>query len=310
MKSDHKVEGKQFRQLSEKAGLERSDELSAILETFLGTEDHVSVPEFLKLLSLRGYEFAPEFAERTLDLFCQYGFAFKKCFEGGPTLYEHRHLGTHHDHLICTKCRKIVEFESSQLESLQADIAASYGFRQLRHSMDIYGLCPKCLKEPNILFSLASAPAGERAVMVDFTGSLAEEKRLAEIGLRKQIEVEVITNRGAGEIILALGETRLALGREVAKNIIVRRTTVKAYSTVKLSQLKQGQTATIVRVGGKGAFRRRLLEMGFLRGTDLYVEKYAPLRDPIELILKGYHVSVRVSEAADVEVENIREEGS
>ena len=75
---------------------------------------------------------------------------------------------------------------------------------------------------------------------------------------------------------------------------------------MKLSELRQGQSATVVRVGGNGAFRRRLLEMGFLRGTDIYVEKYAPLRDPIELILKGYHVSLRVEEAAHVEIENPR----
>ena len=74
-----------------------------------------------------------------------------------------------------------------------------------------------------------------------------------------------------------------------------------------LSELKEGQTATVVRVGGDGPFRRRLVEMGFLRGTEVYVEKYAPLKDPIELILKGYHVSLRVDEAARIQVENIRD---
>ena len=74
-----------------------------------------------------------------------------------------------------------------------------------------------------------------------------------------------------------------------------------------LSELKEGQTATVARVGGDGPFRRRLLEMGFLRGTDVYVEKYAPLRDPIELILKGYHVSLRMDEAARIQVENVRD---
>ena len=74
-----------------------------------------------------------------------------------------------------------------------------------------------------------------------------------------------------------------------------------------LSELKEGQTANVVRVGGDGPFRRRLLEMGFLRGTDIYVEKYAPLRDPIELILKGYHVSLRMDEAARIQVENVRD---
>lgn len=73
-----------------------------------------------------------------------------------------------------------------------------------------------------------------------------------------------------------------------------------------LSELKQGQTASVVRVQGEGPFRRRLLEMGFLRGTEIYVEKYAPLKDPIELILKGYHVSLRVDEAARIQVENVR----
>ena len=72
-----------------------------------------------------------------------------------------------------------------------------------------------------------------------------------------------------------------------------------------LSQLKQGQTARVIRVGGDGPFRRRLLEMGFLVGTEIYVEKYAPLRDPIELILKGYHVSLRVVEASHIEVEDV-----
>jgi Fe2+ transport system protein FeoA len=75
---------------------------------------------------------------------------------------------------------------------------------------------------------------------------------------------------------------------------------------VNLSVLKEGQAATVLRVGGDGPFRRRLLEMGFLRGTEIYVEKYAPLKDPIELILKGYHVSLRVDEAAYIEVKDIK----
>jgi Fe2+ transport system protein FeoA len=79
---------------------------------------------------------------------------------------------------------------------------------------------------------------------------------------------------------------------------------------MKLSELKEGQRASVVRVGGEGPFRQRLLEMGFLRGTEIYVEKYAPLKDPIELILKGYHVSLRVEEAARVEVEGIRNGGA
>ncbi len=73
-----------------------------------------------------------------------------------------------------------------------------------------------------------------------------------------------------------------------------------------LSEMKQGQTGTILRVGGEGVLRRRILEMGILKGTEVYVEKYAPLKDPLELVLKGYHVSLRVEEAAKITVENVR----
>ena len=73
-------------------------------------------------------------------------------------------------------------------------------------------------------------------------------------------------------------------------------------SPILLSDLREGQTARIVHVGGEGPVRRRLLEMGLLKGTDVYVEKYAPLKDPLELIVKGYHVSLRVEEAAQISV--------
>ena len=69
-----------------------------------------------------------------------------------------------------------------------------------------------------------------------------------------------------------------------------------------LSDIKAGQFAVIERIGGSGALRRRILEMGILKGTRVYVEKYAPLQDPIELIVKGTHISLRVEEAAQISV--------
>jgi Fe2+ transport system protein FeoA len=70
-----------------------------------------------------------------------------------------------------------------------------------------------------------------------------------------------------------------------------------------LSEMKQGEKGVVIRVAGNGALRRRILEMGIVRGTEVFVEKYAPLKDPIELILKGYHISLRVEEAAQITVE-------
>jgi Fe2+ transport system protein FeoA len=70
----------------------------------------------------------------------------------------------------------------------------------------------------------------------------------------------------------------------------------------KLSECREGDTVRIAKVEGSGEFKKRLLEMGFMRGTMLTIVKYAPLRDPMELVLRDFHVSLRVAEATLVTV--------
>ncbi len=76
--------------------------------------------------------------------------------------------------------------------------------------------------------------------------------------------------------------------------------------TMKLSELEVSGKCRIVKVTGERAIKKRLLEMGFVKGTELYVEKVAPLGDPMELVLKGYHLSLRREEANDVQVERMQ----
>ena len=76
---------------------------------------------------------------------------------------------------------------------------------------------------------------------------------------------------------------------------------------IPLGEFKEGERGVIARLNGTGRFRKRLQEMGFIRGVEVLVEKYAPLRDPIELVLKGYHVSLRVEEAAQVMMEKLEQ---
>lgn len=73
--------------------------------------------------------------------------------------------------------------------------------------------------------------------------------------------------------------------------------------TTRLSDLQPGQEATVVGVEAQGPVRRRLLEMGFIRGAQVRVEKMAPLGDPMELVIKGYHLSLRREEGACILVE-------
>ena len=70
-----------------------------------------------------------------------------------------------------------------------------------------------------------------------------------------------------------------------------------------LRDVKVGENATIVRLHGEGAIKRRIMDMGFTRGTEVFVRKVAPLGDPMELTVRGYELSVRKGDAALIEVE-------
>jgi len=70
-----------------------------------------------------------------------------------------------------------------------------------------------------------------------------------------------------------------------------------------LNQLKPGERATIVKVGGEGPVRRRILDMGVVKGSEIEVVRVAPLGDPVEFLIKGYNLSLRKSEAQQIQVE-------
>ena len=70
-----------------------------------------------------------------------------------------------------------------------------------------------------------------------------------------------------------------------------------------LGGLKTGEKGKITKVGGSGAIHRRLLDMGVISGSEVEVERVAPLGDPIEVKIKGYHLTLRKEEAANIQVE-------
>ena len=72
---------------------------------------------------------------------------------------------------------------------------------------------------------------------------------------------------------------------------------------VPLSELKPKERGTIVKVGGGGPVRRRILDMGVVPGTEVEVVRVAPLGDPVELLIRGYHLSLRKEEAREILVE-------
>ena len=69
-----------------------------------------------------------------------------------------------------------------------------------------------------------------------------------------------------------------------------------------LREVKMGQTVTVKRLTGEGAVKRRIMDMGITKGTEVFVRKVAPLGDPIEVNVRGYELSIRKADAENIEV--------
>ena len=132
------------------------------------------------------------------------------------------HLGQHHDHMICIKCKKIIEFTEAQIENLQVQIAAAHGFHMLQHKMEIYGICSECLKDRLKLMTLVAGKQGERLKIKDFVGGAGAHIRLLTMGLRLEDEIEVVTNNSRGQLVVAVDDKRFVIGRGLAEKIIVQ----------------------------------------------------------------------------------------
>ena len=70
-----------------------------------------------------------------------------------------------------------------------------------------------------------------------------------------------------------------------------------------LREVKLPETATVVKLHGEGATKRRIMDMGLTKGTEVYIRKVAPLGDPVEITIRGYELSIRKADAELIEVE-------
>ncbi|HBA94127.1 MAG TPA: ferrous iron transport protein A [Ruminococcaceae bacterium] len=70
-----------------------------------------------------------------------------------------------------------------------------------------------------------------------------------------------------------------------------------------LKEIKVGQDATVKKIHGEGALRRRIMDMGITKGVNIHIRKVAPLGDPMEITVRGYELSIRKADAQLIEVE-------
>jgi Fur family transcriptional regulator, ferric uptake regulator len=125
-------------------GLKATKQREEILNIFLNSSGHKSLAQIYAQVAKTNPRIGYVTVYRTLKLLTQLGLATRRKFEDGETRYEPASEGSHHDHLICLDCGKIIEFEDPTLEALQKGIAQRYRFKISHHLMELYGRCEEC----------------------------------------------------------------------------------------------------------------------------------------------------------------------
>lgn len=124
-------------------GLKVTEQRLAILEALARSRVHVTVQEIYENISLRHPELGFATVYRFLRNLTAQGFVTEVRTRGLPARYELTPR-SHHDHLVCTGCGRIVEFANPDIEELQSLVAYNHGFALTGHVLELYGLCPQC----------------------------------------------------------------------------------------------------------------------------------------------------------------------
>ncbi len=140
----HDLEQKALASYLEDHNLKHTKQREAILDVFLSVRGHITAESIFQQVREQHPTIGFTTVYRTMKLLCDAGLAIERHFDDGVARYEVEH--EHHDHLVCTRCGKIVEFECSMIEQAQEEIGKRYGFRLLRHRHELYGHCPDCQK--------------------------------------------------------------------------------------------------------------------------------------------------------------------
>ena len=127
-------------------GLKQTRQREDILRAFIQCGGHVSIDELVGHVRKSKGSIGHATVYRTMRLFVDSGIAAERHFLDGPARYETAEVldDDHHDHLICTICNAIVEFENDEIEELQEQVAREFGFKLTSHKMELYGICTDC----------------------------------------------------------------------------------------------------------------------------------------------------------------------
>ena len=127
----------------EEHNLKHTKQRDVILAAFLVAKGHITSEELYQRVREDNPNIGYTTVYRTMKLLADAGLAQERNFDDGVTRYEIEN--EHHDHLVCLRCGKIIEFECEEIEVAQAEIAQEHGFHIMRHRHELYGRCAACV---------------------------------------------------------------------------------------------------------------------------------------------------------------------
>ena len=128
-----------------KKGLRSTAQRRLIVDAFFEGAPHMTIEDLLNEVRVHDKGIGYATVYRTLKLLAECGVASERKFGDGLSRYELADdASAHHDHLICTSCGKITEFEEPRIEALQDEIAAQHRFTLTSHKHEMYGICAEC----------------------------------------------------------------------------------------------------------------------------------------------------------------------
>lgn len=124
--------------------LKLTPERQEILKCIFSFHGHFDVEEVYEKLRREGKKPSRATIYRSIPLFVESGFIKEILTSHGKGSYEHTFGQEHHDHLLCIKCGRIIEFKEDNIENLQNEVCRRYGFRPVEHRLGIKGYCKTC----------------------------------------------------------------------------------------------------------------------------------------------------------------------
>jgi len=138
---------KEFTKFLKKKNMKITKSRLDMIDIIADYKKHFEIEELVNWISTRSdKKVSRSTVYRTVKLLEEFGAIKEVIKKNNKTIYEFVVGRSHHDHLVCTECGKIIEFVNEDIETLQDEICRQYGFKPIHHRLEIFGLCEECQK--------------------------------------------------------------------------------------------------------------------------------------------------------------------